>query len=249
MSQLKDIFVSEEIKKVVDYLTIGKNIDSISQISGISTVSVSSTVILSDIHNVYLQDGMYVKINNENFKVSNVIKDTSFEIDAVFEVDPTIWALALEYKAGTRIEVNALLKAQMRNPNNNLERFPLLWLIIDGSEQDSFRFEPPINFERTVKLSFINHTKKEYTLEQRRDENIKPSIQPYVSLFVQAIKSTEFRTIFLFEDLEVNNYDRFIRYFYGSADQNIQVFDAPTDAIELVWDLRFANQYKCTLYS
>lgn len=246
MSKTIAIYPSDEIQKVVDYLTVSKDIDSIVENSGISTINVSSTLLLYDRDSIYLTSGLYVKIGTVNYKVSNVIKDTSFDIEAIGLTQIT-WSLAFEFRFGSRIEVNQLLVSASNQKSKKLVRFPLLWMVIDGSNKRGYNFASPVDFEYSLKMSMINLTEKLYTAEQRLENNFKPTIKPYVDLFLAALKSIYFTNIFNFEESEIKNYDEYFRYFYGSSDKNKKVFEPVTDAIEFEMQLQFKRQYSCNL--
>lgn len=243
-NNIKEIYPEKEIKTIIEFLTSEKDIDSIDESGSVSTINVGSTLLLNSHLDRYLQNGMYVKIGNINYKVSNVVKDTSFDIAAT-GLSEAKWALAFEYRFGSRIEVNELLDLAQQDPSKQLARFPLLWLIIDADNSRNFNFASELLFERNLKFSMINLTNSEYTAEQRLDNNFIPTIQPYVSLFIDAIRSSKFAYMFNFENNEIIDYNDNYRYFYGSADQSVMVFDSPTDAIEFTFTGRFRNQYEC----
>ena len=242
MNKKLEIYEPKEIEKVIDFLTVDRSITSISEVDGISTITVTDTILLYDGNTTYLAPGMYVQIEGVNYKVSNVIANTSFDITATGLTAGT-WSLALEFRFGTRVEVNELLDLASKQQENKLARFPLLWMIIDGSNQKDSNFPPPVDFESTAKFSMINLTKLEYTAEQRLDNNFIPTIQPYVTLFKDALKSAYFNRVFFFENKEFANYQEWYRYFYGSTDKNQMVFEAVTDAIEFQTDLKYNEQF------
>jgi hypothetical protein len=242
MNNKLEIYEPKEIQKVIDFLTIDRNIISISELDGVSTITVTDTILLYDGNSTYLAPGMYVQIDNINYKVSNVIANTSFDITATGLTADT-WALAFEFRFGTRTEVNKLLDIASKQQENKLTRFPLLWMIIDGTNQRNNDFPPPIDFESTAKFAMINLTDLQYTAEQRLDNNFIPTLQPYVTLFKNTLKSAYFNKVFFFENKEFANYQDWYRYFYGSTDKNQMVFDAVTDAIEFQTDLRYNEQF------
>lgn len=239
------IYPELEIKKVVDYLTTEKDIDSMVVNSGVLTINVSSTLLLNERESIYLDNGHYVKIGNNNYKVSNVVKNASFDIESNL-LSETKWSLAFEYRFGSKIEVNRLLVTASQQPDNQLSRFPLLWLMIDADNQRNNSFEPPVDFELNTKFAMINLTDKLYTAKQRLNNNFIPTIKPYVDLFIATLRSVYFTKIFTFENKEFTDYSEYFRYFYGSQDKNKTVFDAVTDAIEFEMPLKFSRQYNCS---
>jgi len=247
MNKPIDIYEVKEIEKVVTFLTTEKDIDSIAENSGVSTINVSSTVLLADRENVYLTAGLYVKIGVVNYIVSNVVENTSFDIVAT-GLTETKWALALEFRPGSLAEVDSLLINANLKPEEQFGKFPLLWMIIEDPNERDHAFAPPVNLEYSLKLAMINTTKKEYKVIDRLDNNFIPTLKPYVTLFMCALKSVYFRLVFDFgEDEITDNYKEYFRYFYGSSDKNKMVFDSITDAIEIKMPLKLKNQYNCSL--
>ncbi len=85
-------------------------------------------------------------------------------------------------------------------------------------------------------------SKSEYKAEFREENIFKPVLAPLVQMFIELIQSSYFSKIFSFEYTKLN-YDEYYRFFYGSADKDQMVFNAPTDAIEIDFDVIFQNQY------
>jgi hypothetical protein len=241
MSKLT-VYPVDQIQSVVNFLTTERDIISISESNGISTVTVQSTLLLQDRDYNYLQAGYYVQIDDINYKVLSVVDNVSFDITAT-GLTGTKWSLALEFRPGSRIEVNEMLNIAIQKDEEKLSRFPLLWYIIDSENVSNKAFAPPVDFEANVKLSLTNLTEIEYTASERLENNFKTTLQPYLDLIIKTIRSSYFSNVFFFEDTEVIDYREYYRYFYGSANQNVMVFDSPTDAIEFDINLQFARQY------
>ena len=85
-------------------------------------------------------------------------------------------------------------------------------------------------------------SKPEYKADYRKENIFKPILVPLKELFFETIQSSHFTRVFSFE-YEKLRYDEYFRYFYGSADKNKMVLNAPTDAIEIDFDVTFENQY------
>jgi hypothetical protein len=244
MSESINIYPELELKAVIDFLITEKVINSIDVNNGISTINTSSTLLLDCRDQIYLSSGMFVKLGNVNYQVSNVIKNTSFDVEAT-SLTAVNWALALEYRFGSKTEVNKLLVTASQKPENQLSRFPLLWLMIDSSNLRDYNYSPPINFNYSAKMAIISLTKKEYTAAQRLELNFRPVLKPYIDLILATLRSPYFSKVFTFEEKEITEYKEYFRYFYGSADKNKTVFEAVTDAIEIEMPLNFSNQYNC----
>lgn len=234
-----DIYEHEEIEAVFDFIKTEKNITHISEVSGVSTITSDSLVLLYDRVSIYLQAGQIITINNVNYNVLSVNRTLKqFTITATGLI-ATKWNLAVNYKFGSRIEVNELLTIESKDTTEKLKRFPLAWLIINEPEQsENLEFDHNSN----IKLVIAHLTKPEYRADYRLDNVLKTVIQPLITLFLSTIQSPYFSDVFQFEygKLRQTKYNRF---FYGSSDKNEMVLSAPTDAIEIEVDLTFQNQY------
>jgi hypothetical protein len=234
-----DIFEQDEVKKVIDYLKTEKNITSITESGSVSTIETNTLLLLNDVSPIYLQSGQIVTISGVNYTVSNVNQTLkTFDIEAT-GLTAHKWNLAINYKFGTRTEINEILAIEAKN--QVLSRFPLIWLFPnEAREHDSTEYD----FRTGLKMSFVGMSKVEYRAEQRKELNLKPVIMPLVRVFIACIENTLFSHIFFtgYEN-EKLKYTEYVRYFYGSSDKNEMVLTAPTDAIEVDLDISFQNQY------
>lgn len=243
-----DIYEPDEIKAVFTFIKTPKTITDITENAGISTIFTSSLVLLNDVQKIYLQAGQIVTLNSINYEVLSV-GTGQFTISAtdLYTLDylnnkqllVTEWNLAVNFKFGTRIEVNGILDTESKDTSKKLMRFPLVWLFInEGREHDSLDYD----YKTSLKMAFVHLSEVKYTAQQRLDNVFKKVLQPLESLFLATIQSPYFSDKFNFE-YEKLTYTDYYRYFYGSSDKNKTVLDAPTDAIELDLDLNFQNQY------
>jgi hypothetical protein len=254
MSNKIDIFESDEIGLVIDFLKIEKNITDIVESNGISTISSDSLCLLRDcdFDSIFLKVGQIVTINKINYPVLSVnynlktftIKETGlFTMSTGTPSAKTLlvdkWNLAINYKFGSRIEINDLLAKESANPDTKLQRFPLIWLFINNPETSK---ELDFDHKSTIKMAFVGLSDIVKRAEARQDDVIKPILKPLLNLFLQAIKSTYFAYKFNWE-FGNYNFKKYYRYFYGSSDKNEMVLSTPTDAIEIELDITFQNQY------
>ena len=252
MIRKEDIYEADEIEAVFDFLTVEKNITDISETGGVSTITTSSVTLLDIIDKIYLQAGQIVTLNKINYSVIAVsISAKTFTITAtglyhmstdpipVKVLDVTKWNLAINFKFGSRNEINKILNIEDKDTNKKNIRFPLAWLFInEAREHDSLEYD----YKTSLKLAFVHLTNIEYTAEQRLDNVFKKVLQPLETLFLETIRSPYFSRVFNWEYMELN-YKDYYRYFYGSSDKNQMVLTAPTDAIEIDLDVIFQNQY------
>lgn len=252
MNSKVDIYEPDEIKAVFDFLKTAKTISDITESSGVSTIYTNSLVLLALSYNIYLTDGMYVTINNVNYQVDNVnLSAKTFTIVAtglfhmstdlipVKILDATSWKLGIDFKFGSRKEINQLLANEISDETKKNQRFPLAWLFINESRNhDSLDYD----FKTSIKLAFVHLSNMVDTAENRKEKVFKPVLTPLKTLFLEAIQSSYFTRVFNWEYTKLN-YSEYYRYFYGSSDKNQMVFDAPTDAIEIDLDVIFENQY------
>ena len=252
MNRRTDIFEADEIEAVFDFLTKEKTISDITESLGISTIYSNSVILLDIIDKIYLQAGQIVTLNKINYQVLTVdISAKKFTITAsglyhmstdlipVKILDVTKWNLAINFKFGSRNEINKLLDIENKDINKKQIRFPLAWLFINESrDHDSLEYD----YKTGLKLAFVHLTNVEYTAEQRLDNVFKKVLQPLETLFLETIRSPYFSRVFNWEYMELS-YKDYYRYFYGSSDKNQMVLTAPTDAIEIDLDVIFQNQY------
>jgi hypothetical protein len=263
MNRKKTIYEPDEVKAVFTFLKAEKNIIDITESGSISTIYTDSLVLLQIQYPVYLQTGQIVTINNINYQISNVnLTNKTFDIDFTTDsnigkpqssfyhmssdtipvkiLDATKWNLAIDFKFGSRMEINEILDIEVSDPAKKLQRFPLIWLFInENRDHDNLEY----SFKTGLKMSFVHLSKQEYRAEYRKENIFKPIIVPLVELFMEAIQSSHFSRVFAFGYNDLN-YNEYFRYFYGSAtDKNKMVLNAPTDAIEIDFDVTFANQY------
>lgn len=239
MNRKNDVYEADEIKAVCDFLKTEKNITGISETSGVTTITTNSLVLLNIVCPIYLQTGQIVTINSINYQVSNVNQTLlTFDIEATNLV-ATKWNLAINFKFGTRIEINQILDTESKDSTKKNIRFPLIWLFVNESrDHDSIEYD----YKTNLKMAIVHLSRPEYKAEYRKDNIFKKILQPLETLLLEAIRSPYFSEVFNWEYMEFKYID-YYRYFYGSSDKNERVFDAVTDAIEVDLDITFQNQY------
>ena len=239
MNRKIDIYEPDQIKAVFTFLKTEKNITNISEAAGVSTITSNILKLLDIVDPIYLQTGQIVTINNVNYQVSNVNQTLkTFDI-TVSNLTANKWSLAIDFKFGSRLEINKILANESRDSNKNMQRFPLCWLFINESRaHDSLEYD----FKTSIKMAFVHLSKPEYLADYRKENIFKKVLVPLERLFLEAIQSPYFTSVFNWE-YEKLNYSDYFRYFYGSSDKNQMVLDAPTDAIEIDLDVIFQNQY------
>jgi len=239
MNRKRTIFVKDEIKAVFNFLKTPKNISNITEIAGITTITTDTLLLYSLQYPVYLQNGQIVTINYINYQVSNCnYSNGTFDVIAAGLV-ATSWHLACEFKFGSRPEINLLLDIESKTDEKKNMRYPFVWLFVNEPEiHDSDEYD----FKTSLKMAFVQISKSEYKAEFREENIFKPVLAPLVQMFIELIQSSYFSKIFSFEYTKLN-YDEYYRFFYGSADKDQMVFNAPTDAIEIDFDVIFQNQY------
>lgn len=239
MNRKKTIYEPDEVKAVFDFLKTAKTISNITEAVGISTITTNSLILLEIQYPVFLKNGQIVTINHVNYQVSNIsYTNRTFDIEAIGLV-ATSWHLACEFKFGSRMEINQILDIESKDSDKRNMRYPFAWLFINESRNhDSLEYD----FKTGLKMAFVHLSKAEYKAEYRKENIFKPVLVPLAEMFMEAIQSSYFSRVFSFEYTELN-YNEYFRYFYGSADKNKMVLNAPTDAIEIDFDVIFQNQY------
>lgn len=237
----KEIFIPLEIEDVISALKTEIDIISVSENSGVSTITTDTIRIFDNLcDTIDLKDGMIVTIGSKNYQVSNVthtVTADSFDVTGT-NITATKWNVAANFKTGSRKEINDILNDQ----NGNLTRFPLIWLIpSDNLDYDS----PVLDFTADVILVFAHKANNTDLTSKRYTNNIKPVIQPLIALFNSWLQSSDFNYMFEFngngKPIEVS---KSIFAFYGSDDKTKEVLNVTTDAIENVYTLKFKRQYE-----
>lgn len=239
MNRKIDIYEPDQIKAVFTFLKAAKNIIDISEDAGVTTITTDSLVLLAIEEPIYLQSGQYVTISNVNYKISNVNLDLkTFDIAGI-NIDSTEWNLAINFQFGSLVEINQILAEQREQTTAKNNRFPLVWMFInEGRDHDNTLYD----FQTNIKLSFVGLSEVGWKAQQRLDSNMKLVLQPLVTLFLEAVQSSFFSTVFD-NEYKTLQYKDFYRYFYGSSDKSKSIFDDPTDAIEIDLSLTFKKKY------
>jgi len=252
MNRKIDIYEPDEIKAIFTFLKVEKTISNITESGSVSTIYSNTLKLLDIVDPIYLLTGQIVTINNINYQVSNVnLTNNTFQITKtglfhmstdlipVKVLDATKWNLAIDFKFGSRNEINEILAQENADTAKNLQRYPLAWLFInEARSHDSLEYD----FKTSIKMAFVHLSKHEYRAEYRKENIFKKVLVPLERIFLEAIQSPYFSHKFNWE-YEKLNYSDYFRYFYGSSDKNQMVLDAPTDAIEIDLDVIFQNQY------
>jgi len=247
------IYEVEEIGKIITFMKSEKNILDITELNGISTITTDSLQFIFSHTSIWLEVGQIITINKINYPVLSVdLKAKKFTIAstglytelAVAPFTKTIlatkWNLAINYLYGTRTEINTILKNAQSDPDKMLIRFPLIWLFVNNDK----KYNPwdNIDFTSNMKFAIVHLSEKTYKAEDRLTKVFKPILQPLWELFLVTMTSPYFSHMLHFETLDFN-YDKYDRFFYGSADKKVDIFDSTTDAIEISIDLNFKKQY------
>lgn len=253
MNKQKAIYEVEEIGKIIDFIKTEKNITDISETNGISTIISDSLRLLHSDNDIYLAVGQIVTLNKINYQVLSVNLDLkqftiaasglyhmSTDIIPVKVLDVTKWNLAINYLYGSRIEINEILVNAQSDPQKNLQRFPLIWLFVNNTEDCN----PDLltDFKTNLKFSIVQLTNKAYKASDRLTHIFKPVLEPICNIFFETMKSPFCRNMLYFE-YEKTPYKKYKRFFYGSSDKNENVLSSCTDAIEISIDLNFLKQF------
>lgn len=239
----KIINIPTEIEDIVTAMTQPIAITSISESGGVSTITTDSIRLFDEPVNAIwfdLQDGMIVTINSINYQVSNVTHTpitNTFEITATGLV-ATEWNIAANYKPASRYEVNQILNQE----SGNLNRFPLIWLLptteLDENQQ-------VLDFTASLTLVFAHKSNKTDRTATRYTNNFEPVIKPLITLFNYWLTSTDFNYMLEYNgqgkpiDSQSSDYA-----FYGTTDKAKEVLNTTTDAVEMVYNLKFKKQYE-----
>jgi len=215
MREKKSIYEYDEIKAVVDFMRLARPISSISEAAGVSTIQTTTLKLLDENHNISLQTGQIVNINNVNYAVIDT-GENSFDIVASNLV-ATEWNLAVNFLMGSRIEINQVLNNLANDPSSNLIRFPLIWLFINNDRNHNPN--DLVAFQTTLQFAFVHLTEKTYRANERLTYVFKTVLEPLFRLFTMTINSTYFQDKFYFED-NSPEFETFYRYFYGNSNQH-----------------------------
>jgi hypothetical protein len=238
--QKKNLVIAKELDVVFSAMKRQRNILAITETNGISTIEVDSLVLFSDLGvDFILRNDMFVEIDDVNYQVSNIVDEVnikSFDIKAI-NVNANVYNIALNYKFGSRKEINQALTQEQ----GRLDRFPLVWLILPIDKDFSHQV---LDFESEIILVFAHNSNKTDRAAVRIEENFKPVLEPLRELFFFVIQSVEFNYMFEFFGHEKQiDYNSENYYFYGNSDKTKSVLTTTTDAIETKIQLKFKKQF------
>ena len=237
----KELFIPTEINDVITALKTEINIISIAENSGVSTITTDTIRIFDNLcDTIDLKNGMIVTIGTKNYQVSNVthtvLADT-FDVTGT-NITATKWNVAANFQTGSRKEINDILN----NQNGDLNRFPLIWLIpSDELDQNNV----VLDFTVDLVLVFAHKANNTDYTTTRYENNIKPVLQPLISLFNAWLQSSDFNYMLEFDGYgKPIDYTKNIFAFYGTDDKTKEVLNVSTDAIEANYTLKFKKQYE-----
>lgn len=216
--------IEDIISNVADSIRDTGTITGVVFASGVSTITSVNE----------LTEGEVVVIGSLDGPIKNV-SATEFQIDGNATSEVSWKARAPYFIDGHLLDVaNQLVEKDGSVGAEKSKKYPLIVL-----EQD-FKIDKLDGPKIRASLSFaiVNHTKAEYTTEQRREFNFTPILDPLYSEFIKALDN--FQGIAIISE----NWDVTRRYYWGSQFNDSHIFNDKLDAIE-VKDIEIETNINC----
>jgi len=215
-----NIFVEDIIKQVIDSMKSTSIINLVEQNGNIQTILTDNTGNLTN--------GLYVEIDGQNFQVSNVKKDESFDIINSKSVTSISWSLACNYLFGHPIEIANILDNWDKQASNKFKKFPVICLFLDN-ELSIDQTDYQNLFDTSLFLAIVIDTDRNFTAEHRLTNKFKKVLQPLYELFIYHLKKHQ--------NIIASNgllpHQKIDRYFYGSEGKEQNILNSFADAIEI----------------
>lgn len=229
--------VVSNIRKSINILNIVDNNDN------------TYTLTLENVNYLYLYDYIQLigcgNLSGENILISNInstdkkitINLTSGLIISTFG---QIKKNSPYFAFGKNIEVANYLSLLEKSDTFKLQKFPLIYVVLDIQENRNTLVSNEIN---NLRVYFIAESQQNYTNEQRL-LIFKNTLIPIYQDFLTEIKNNFY---FNLENNKEINHDYIERYFLGSNDKSQNVLNEVCEAIEInITNLKYKlSVFKC----
>ena len=156
--------------------------------------------------------------------VVNIIREIAGKVAQRLTTDP-LNPYRINFQHGPGVEIVNTIKEYSRYPlPKRNEKFPLIALFQDFEERNI----GANRVECSLKVVICTDTESKYVASERYDYTFKPILYPIYEAFIEEIKrSQNTETGYEIEHTKID------RVFYGSENNEANVFDDFVDAIEL----------------
>jgi hypothetical protein len=174
--------------------------------------------------------GLSVLIGGIRFKVTAInAKTKTVSIYGFSLPSGSTWKLALYFRYGSRVEVNALLSADSAI---NKEIFPFIWLILNYPQTPA----PNVGlnaYSTEIKVFFVNSSEEKIIASERFTQNFEQVFDNITELFFTELNTLPTAANFARKTSEPISGKMIDRYFFGSQEANSNVISVnQTDARE-----------------
>ena len=135
----------------------------------------------------------------------------------------------LYFMQGNIIEVNTRLQGMTNSPQHKGKKYPLVVLFRDLKEkisQERHGFGTSFN----AKFAIFTLTDPKYTSDQREEKTFTPILRPILEKMITNISASSIFGMPTVEQMKIEKWDCF---FYGSSQNNKNIFGDYLDAIEV----------------
>ena len=211
MNYTKDI-----IESVVTAMKSSGTIDTITEVTDTWTIETSDTG--------NLKDDFKVKIGSYYYRISSLIKDTSFVVETTRDLsEETTWEMYLNFDFGSKEEIISDQRLKSGDKKQD-EKFDLIWLFntIESSYPDEKK-----NYERTdsILMAIVTDSRQGKTSEWKLTNRFKTRLNPIFELFRTELKKSDY-IVLIDNELSFDSQD-----WYDYKDP-ANVLNETTDAIE-----------------
>lgn len=209
-------YTKDVIESVVTAMKSSGTIDTITEVTDTWTIETSDTG--------NLKDDFKVKIGSYYYRISSLVKDTSFVVETTRDLsEETTWEMYLNFDFGSKEEIISDQRLKSGDKKQD-EKFDLIWLFntIESSYPDEKK-----NYERTdsILMAIVTDSRQGKTSEWKLTNRFKTRLNPIFELFRTELKKSDY-IVLIDNELSFDSQD-----WYDYKDP-ANVLNETTDAIE-----------------
>ena len=209
-------YTKDVIESVITAMKSSSTIDAITEVTDTWTIETSDTG--------NLKDDFKVKIGSYYYRISSLVKDTSFVVETTRDLsEETTWEMYLNFDFGSKEEIISDQRLKSGDKKQD-EKFDLIWLFntIESSYPDEKK-----NYERTdsILMAIVTDSRQGKTSEWKLTNRFKTRLNPIFELFRTELKKSDY-IVLIDNELSFDSQD-----WYDYKDP-ANVLNETTDAIE-----------------
>jgi len=234
----EQVYTEDIIEAVVTAMKSSGTIDSVSESGGAWTIETSDTGNLKDTFKVLIGSNFY--------RVSNV--DTTFKTSFDVVTSDTIttdmaWEMYIDYIFESPVNaVNEIVQKGLNQKGK--EKFELIWLFNNIDEIDPID-NNLIDKEATITVAIVTDRTLQQTAAEVKISRFETRLYPLYDLFIKTLKLSGSIILNANESLNITKHDW---YNYGALQNNKNVFNEPTCAVEFKTTIKVKKVFTNNIY-